>query len=101
MKRREFVTLLGSAVVAWPLAARAQQRPQRLDFWGPASASAMSAWTAAFVQRLRRDRISLGGGTQREASRNRGPQLRMIRNSGPASRYSRKYSLSSRGQRPT
>jgi len=54
MKRREFISLIGSASVAWPLAARAQQEGKlpTIGVLG-VDASLWSAWTAAFVQRLR------------------------------------------------
>jgi putative ABC transport system substrate-binding protein len=53
VNRRDFITLLGGAVVPWPMAARAQQ-PTKLPTVGflGGDASGWSAWTAAFIKRL-------------------------------------------------
>jgi len=56
MRRREFITIVGSAATAWPFAARAQQRERmrRVGVILPAAAddAEFQAWVGAFLQGL-------------------------------------------------
>ena len=54
MRRREFITLLGSTAVAWPLAARAQQAGKLpiIGFLGTTTAESWNLEVAAFERRV-------------------------------------------------
>jgi len=54
VRRRDFISIVGGVVMAWPLAARAQQ-PKRLPtigYLGGSTRSNDAPWVAALVQRL-------------------------------------------------
>ena len=69
MQRREFITLLGGAAVAWPLAARAQQPGERVRCIGllanfPEGDEDTRAMIDVLQQRLQELGWSVGHNTQ-------------------------------------
>jgi putative ABC transport system substrate-binding protein len=60
MRRREFITLLGGAVAAWPLAAHAQQKPAGIGFLGAGAAETSAPLVEALKQGLRENGLVEG-----------------------------------------
>src|SRR6516162_6371293 len=53
MRRRDFITLIGGGVAAWPIVARAQQpKVPIIGYLGATTAAAQKQWVDAFRQRL-------------------------------------------------
>jgi putative tryptophan/tyrosine transport system substrate-binding protein len=54
MRRRDLITLIGTAAAAWPLVARTQQtgKPPTIGFLSGPTASTAGQWVSAFKERL-------------------------------------------------
>jgi putative ABC transport system substrate-binding protein len=74
MKRREFITLIGGAAAAWPLAARAQERVRRVGILMnlPADDPEAQLYLAAFQQGMQELGWSVGRNLRIDTAGGRG-----------------------------